>query len=117
MEDLTQIAGPVEVGARGRSSRVLAAVAVLALVLGGLALARHAATPLQTDKIVNNVDRSTPFDGVGGVLGRSLGFGAAPAQISVSALVCPILNALVAQIPFLAPILQPLRVSFGCISA
>ena len=117
MEDLIQLAGPVEVGARRRSSRALAVAAVLALVVGGLILARHTANPRQTDKIVNNVDRSTPVDGVGGVLGRSLGFGAVRAQINVSGLVCPTLNALVAQIPFLAPVLQPLRVSFGCISA
>lgn len=117
MEDLIEIAGPVEGGAPPRSSRALAVVAVLALIVGGLVLARHAATPVQTGKIVNNVDHGTPVDGVGGVLSRSLGFGAAPAQINIGALVCPVLNALVAQIPFLAPVLQPVRVLFGCISA
>jgi hypothetical protein len=76
---------------------------------------------VSTDKVVNVNDRSTPADGVGGVLGRSLGVGAAPqAQINIAALVssivCPILNNLVASISFLAPVLQPIRVRFGCIS-
>ncbi len=117
MEDLIEVAGPVEVARPRRTNPALALVAVLALVVGGLVLARHAAAPAPSDKVVNVDNRSTPVDGVGGVLGRSLGFGAAPAQINIGAIVCPILNALVAQIPFLAPFIQPLRVSFGCISA
>lgn len=121
MEDLIQLESAVEVGGSRRGSRAVALVAVLALVVGGLVLARHAAAPASTDKIVNVDNHSTPVDGVGGVLGRSLGFGAVPAQIDVGALirsiVCPILTALVAQIPFLAPFIQPIRVAFGCLSA
>ena len=115
MEDLIQLDSPVDVGGERRSTRGVAVLAVLALVVGGLVLARHASTPVTAkDKIVNV--QNTPVDGAGAVLGRALGFGAAPAQINIGAIVCPILDALIASIPFLAPILQPIRVLFGCVS-
>ncbi len=115
MEQVIQLDRAVAIGGERRSTRGIALVAVLALVIGGLVLARNATAPVSSDKIVN-VDGAS-IEGVAGSLGKALGFGAAPAQINIGAIVCPILNALIAQIPFLGPILQPVRVLFGCVSA
>ena len=125
MEDLIREAGPVEMRSTRRSSwRALSIFAALALVLGGVVLTR-ASDPATHDKsaVVTNIDDGTAVvDGAGAVLGRSLGFGAAQAQIDVQALiraiVCPILDAL-ASGPLgglIGGIIGSLRASFGCVS-
>jgi hypothetical protein len=95
----------------------------LALVLGGVVLARSADSSTPKTKVVTNVDNGKAVvDGAGAVLGRTLGFGAPTAQIDVGALiraiVCPILNAL-ASGPFggfIGPVIGGLRAAFGCVS-
>lgn len=122
VEDLIQEVRPAEGGGSVRSRRTMSIVAALALVVGGLVLARSADTPAPATKVVSEVeDRNTAIDGAGAVLGQSLGFGA-QTQIDVAALiraiVCPILNAL-ATGPlggFIGPVINQLRVAFGCAS-
>lgn len=123
VEDLIQEVRPAEAGGSVRSRRTLSILAAMALVVGGLVLARSADTPAPATKVVSEVqDHGTAVDGAGAVLGKALGFGAAPAQIDVGALiraiVCPILNAL-ATGPlggFVGPVINALRASFGCTS-
>lgn len=112
MEDLIQLGSPVEVGGASRSYRAVTLLAIIALVVGALVLARHAPGPVANDHKIVNVDWSTAGNGTA----KALAFGAVPAQINIGAIVCPILDALIAQLPFLAPILQPVRALFGCIS-
>ncbi len=122
MEDLIREAGPVEMRSSRRSWRAVSVFAALALVMGGVVLAR-ASDPATHDKseVVTNIDNGTAVvDGAGATLGRTLGFGQ-QAQIDVGALirsiVCPILNALANSLPgFAAGIINGLKASFGCIS-
>ena len=120
MEDLIREAGPAEVQAERRPMRALSILAALALVVGGVALARNSAEPVTSQP--NVVVDGPQFDNVGGAIGQSLGFGAAPAQINIPTLqsiVCPILEAL-ATGPLgglIGPIINSIRVFFGCISA
>ena len=123
MEDTIRVAGPVEVRSTRRSWRAVSVLAAVALVFGGVVLAR-ASDPTTYDKsqVVTNInDGSAVIDGVGATLGRTVGFGQ-QAQIDVGALirsiVCPILAAL-ATGPFggfIGPIINSLRAAFGCIS-
>jgi len=117
MEDLIREAGPVEVHDQRRPMRAVTIFAALALVVAGVVLARHSADPVVHDSKV--VVDSPQIDSVGGAIGQTLGLGAsAQAQISVAAIVCPILNAL-ASGPFgsfIGPIIAALRVAFGCAS-
>ena len=97
--------------------RAISVFAALALVLGGIALARAADQPSPTNKVV--VDNQAPhFDNVGGAIGETFGFGAAIApQVSIQAIVCPILAALAAAFgPLVAPVVAQLRILFGCTS-
>ena len=115
MEDLILEAGPAQALAERRPMRALSVFAALALVLGGIALARSADQPTPSNKVV--VDNQAPhFDNVGGVIGQTFGFGAAVApQISIQAIVCPVLTQLLAAFgPLLAPVIAALRVLFGC---
>jgi len=123
VEDTIRVAGPVEVRSTRRSWRAVSVLAAVALVFGGVVLAR-ASDPTTYDKsqVVTNInDGSAVIDGVGATLGRTVGFGQ-QAQIDVGALirsiVCPILAAL-ATGPFggfIGPIINSLRAAFGCIS-
>ena len=105
-----------------RSWRAVSVFAAVALILGGIVLAR-ASDPATHDKtaVVTNIEDGTAVvDGAGATLGRALGFGQ-QAQIDVGALirsiVCPILATLVSTLPaFAASILNGLRSAFGCIS-
>lgn len=117
METLIDV-GEVREGAQAaRPMRVLTIFVAVALVLGGVALARSAGSNPSQPKVTSS--REVPgVDGVGAVLGRSLGFGAPVAQISITAIVCPILEAL-ANGPlasFIGPIINALRATFGCTS-
>lgn len=122
MEDLIREAGPVEMRSTRRSWRAVSVLAAVALVLGGVVLAR-ASDPAAYDKseVVTNIDDgSAVVDGAGATLGRSLGFGQ-QAQIDVGALirsiVCPILASLANTLPgFVAGIINSLRAAFGCVS-
>lgn len=123
MENLIQVAGPAEVRSSTRSRRAVSLIAALALVLGGMALAQAADSHAVKTKVVSNVNHGKAVvDGTGAVLGRTLGFGAAQPQIDVPALiraiVCPILNSLAAGPfgSFIGPIINSLRVAFGCVS-
>lgn len=120
VEDVIQEAGPGEVRAQS-SYRLVALLAALALVVAGVAIVRGSLSPAPT-RVVSQVDHKVPgLDGAGAVLGKTLGFGAVPAQIGpnpVSAIVCPILTALAAG-PFgvfIAPVIAALRIAFGCAS-
>ncbi len=123
MEDLIEVGGSPEAAAPARSRRVITLVAALALVLGGLALAKAAETPTGGTNVVSNVDNTTKVVDGASLLGESLGFGAAiQPQIStpdlIRAIVCPIL-AVLASGPFgafIAPLLAALQAQFGCIS-
>lgn len=116
--DEPAIANPVR--ARWHLVTLLAVVALVAgavAIAGGPGVARPA-------KVGNAVQHETKaFDGAGSAVGQLAGFGASPvhAQIGggfVSAIVCPILNALASVFgPFLGPIVNTLRVFFGCTSA
>jgi len=107
-----------------RSWRAVSVLAAVALVFGGIVLARASSDPVSYDKsqVVTNInDGSAVIDGVGATLGRTLGFGQ-QAQIDVGALirsiVCPILAALAGG-PFggfIGPIINSIRASFGCTS-
>jgi hypothetical protein len=124
VENLIREADPVEVRRPGTSRRAVSIIAAIALVLGGVVLARAAApNHAQKTHVVTNVDHGKAVvDGAGAVLGRSLGFGAVQPQIDVGglirAIVCPILSAL-ATGPlggFIGFVINPLRVAFGCAS-
>jgi hypothetical protein len=124
VENLIREADPVEVRRAGTSRRAVSILAAIALVLGGVVLAR-AAAPDHAPKthVVSNIDHGKAVvDGAGAVLGRSLGFGAVQPQIDVGALirsiVCPILAAL-ASGPLgglIGFVINPLRAAFGCTS-
>lgn len=124
MEDLIQEAGPVEVRPTRRPWRAVSVLAALALVFGGVVLARASSDPATYDKseVVTNIDDGTAVvDGLGATLGRTMGFGQ-QAQFDVAglirAIVCPIFAAL-ASGPlggFIGTIINSLRASFGCIS-
>ena len=120
MEDLIEVVGPVEARTGSLSRRAITVLAVLALVVGGLALARSGDTPAPTTNLVTNVEDGAQLVDGASVLGKSLGFGAA-AQISIPdirLIVCPILNALASGPlgPLIAPVINALRLAFGCIS-
>ena len=119
VEDLIREAGPVEVRAERRSWRGVSVFAALALVVGGVVLAKAADSETPKAKVVTSFDNVTPqIDSTGAVLGRTLGFGAPISQFNfgtLQAIVCPILAAL-AGLPFVGAVIQALRVFFGCIS-
>lgn len=123
MDDLIREADPVEVRRPGASRRALSTFAAIALLLGGVALAKGSDESGPKTELVTNVeDGTSTIDGAGALLGRTLGFGAAPAQIDVGglirAIVCPVLSAL-ATGPlggFIGPVINQLRVAFGCVS-
>jgi hypothetical protein len=123
VENLIREADPVEVRRPGTSRRAVSIIAAIALVLGGVVLARAADSSAPKTKVVSNIDHGKAVvDGAGAVLGRSLGFGAVQPQIDVGglirAIVCPILSAL-ATGPlggFIGFVINPLRVAFGCAS-
>ena len=123
VEELVLEAGTVNVRPTTRSWRAVTIIAALALVFGGVVLARGADPTLPKTKVVTNVDHGKAvIDGTGAVLGRTLGFGAVQPQIDVAALiraiVCPIL-AILAAGPFgglIGPVINSLRAAFGCTS-
>jgi hypothetical protein len=123
VENLIREADPVEVRRPGTSRRAVSIIAAIALVLGGVVLARAADSSAPKTKVVSNIDHGKAVvDGAGAVLGRSLGFGAVQPQIDVGALirsiVCPILAAL-ASGPLgglIGFVINPLRAAFGCTS-
>lgn len=105
-----------------RSWRAISVFAAVALVLGGIALARSSdSATYDKSEVVTNIDDGTAVvDGAGATLGRTLGFGQ-QAQIDVGALirsiVCPILANLLNIVPgFAQGIINSLRAAFGCIS-
>lgn len=124
MEDLIREAGPAEVRGPLRSWRAVSIFAALALIVGGVVLARGAEPTHKTNAVTSVVGDHghAVFDGAGAVLGKTLGFGAAVPQINVSALirsiVCPILFALAAGPfgAFIGPIIASLEAAFGCAS-
>lgn len=97
--------------------RVMSIIAALALVVGGVVLARQAAEPA-TPKNGVVVDQSPQIGNLGDAIGQSLGVGAGvQAQINIQAIVCPILNALGAAFgAFIAPVIAALKFAFGCAS-
>ncbi len=124
MQDVIREAGPVSTSTAPRSRRAVSIFAALALVLGGVALAHGADPDTPKTSVVTNIDDGRAVvDGAGATLGRTLGFGAAVApQFNVGAIVCGILDAILSG-PlgsllggFLAQILAPLRIAFGCTS-
>lgn len=122
MEDLIREAGPAEVRSPIRSWRAVSIIAALALVLGGVVLARGATNTSHspTAKIVQVDKAKAIIDGAGGAIGQRAGFGAPTPQIQnfISAIVCPILDAL-ASGPLgalIGAILAPIRAFFGCTS-
>jgi hypothetical protein len=123
VENLIREADPVEVRRAGSSKRALSIFAAIALILGGVVLARSADSASPKTKVVTNVeDGRAVVDGAGAALGRALGFGAPQAQIDVQglirAIVCPILGAL-ASGPLgglIGGVIGSLRVAFGCTS-
>jgi len=120
VEDTIQVAGPVQTQTR-RSWRAISVVAALALVLGGLVLARGSDTSaFDKSEVVTNIeDGSAVVDGAGATIGRSLGFGAAPqAQFfDICGIIRPILLALANSFGgFLRPLFNSLLVGFGCAS-
>ena len=122
VEDMVVEAGPV-VRPTTRPVRALSIIAALALLFGGVALAQSADSGGPKTHVVTNVDHGKAVvDGAGAVLGRTLGFGAVQPQINVPdlirAIVCPILASLLSG-PFggfIAPVINSLRVAFGCVS-
>ena len=123
VENLIQVAGPAEVRSSTRSYRAVSIIAAIALVLGGVVLARSASSSAPKTSVVSNIDHGhAVIDGTGAVLGRTLGFGAVQPQIDTSALirsiVCPILNSLATGpfASFIGPIINSLRAAFGCTS-
>jgi hypothetical protein len=123
VENLIREADPVEVRRAGSSRRALSIFAALALIVGGVVLARSAEPSAPKTKVVTNIeDGRAVIDGAGAALGRTLGFGAPQAQIDVAALiraiVCPILAALGGG-PLgglIGGIIGSLRAAFGCTS-
>jgi hypothetical protein len=121
VEDLIEVSSPVEARTASTPRRAITVLAALALVVGGLVLARGADAPAPTTNIVTNVEDGAKLVDGASVVGKSLGFGSAAAQIGIPdirLIVCPILNAL-ATGPLgglIGPIINQLRLAFGCIS-
>ena len=121
MEDTIQLAGPVQTQTR-RSWRAISVLAAVALVLGGVVLARGS-DPATYDRseVVTNIDDGTAVvDGVGATLGRALEFGQAP-PINVGALICAIITPILATLSsvfggFLSGIFAGILARFGCAS-
>lgn len=118
MEDLIQATRPLQAKAPRRQWRVASVIAAVALVFGGITLARNGGSEgTAHDPAVTVSDVTT--GGVGETLGQALGFGAALApQINIQAIVCPILAALASGpfASFIGPVINALRIAFGCIS-
>ncbi|MEW6154495.1 MAG: hypothetical protein AB1673_10985 [Actinomycetota bacterium] len=119
MEDLIQATRPLEATKPRRQWRLVTVLAAVALVMGGITLARSADSGVTADHPAIAHDATVPLDSLGSTLGETLGFGAALApQINIQAIVCPILAALASGpfAAFIGPVINALRIAFGCIS-
>ena len=118
MDKASQVLDPIQTPVSVRRSparRVITMLALVSLLGAALVIARDAGSPAVRDKatVAAEVSAVNPSD-VGAPATLTAQF-FPPIQAIIQAIVCPILNAL-AGLPFVGPVINTLRILFGCIS-